>query len=132
MEQKHEHGFCECEKVCNFCHKRGHWRRDCYTFKNRSKPEATVNPKLAMCVGPVPERMLDTLSSLSFSPPPPATSTCCALDSPDDDGSPAGLAPKLVVALLFLHILLCPLLFNFFFPIASQRLPFACGVFDPF
>ena len=56
LEQRHQHGAHESDKICNYCHKRGHWRRDCYAFKSRTKQAgASVNPKPAMFVAPVSE-----------------------------------------------------------------------------
>ena len=45
----YEHGVRESDKNCNYCHKRGHWRRDCYAYQSRSKQNGmSVNPKPAM------------------------------------------------------------------------------------
>jgi len=62
MDQRHERGFREADKLCNYCHKRGHWKRDCYIFKARSKTGVEGSPKPAMCVGPVLDQVLETLS----------------------------------------------------------------------
>lgn len=55
-QQRDERGARESNKVCNYCHKRGHWRRDCYALKSRLKhTESSFTPKPAMFVAPVLE-----------------------------------------------------------------------------
>lgn len=59
VQQGIERSACESDKVCNYCHKRGHWRHDCYALKSRSKhTESSFAPKLAMFVAPAKERLL--------------------------------------------------------------------------
>lgn len=37
--QRNERGSHEADKICNYCHKRGHWKRDCFAFKAKNKSE---------------------------------------------------------------------------------------------
>lgn len=57
VEQRNEQDAREAGKLCNYCH----WKRDCLNaFKAKSKTRASVNPKLEMCVGSVPDQLLDS------------------------------------------------------------------------
>ena len=38
LEQRSERGRHDFDKICNYCHKRGHWRRDCYALKSKTQP----------------------------------------------------------------------------------------------
>lgn len=60
MEQRSEHDVCEFEKICHYCQKKGHLKRDCFALKSRHKQSgALVNPKPAMCAAPVAEQVAD-------------------------------------------------------------------------
>ena len=48
-EAKVEHGTRE-EKVCNFCHKKGHWKVDCYALKAKEKSASYLAKGAAMAV----------------------------------------------------------------------------------
>lgn len=56
-----DHGkerVCEFDKVCHFCQRKGHIKRDCFAFKSRYKPGgAPASPKPAMCAAPVGEQL---------------------------------------------------------------------------
>ena len=58
-QQGNERGARKSDKICNYCHKRGHWRCDCYVLKSRSKnTESSFSPKPAMFIAPVSEKFL--------------------------------------------------------------------------
>ena len=48
-EAKAEHGTRE-EKICNFCHKKGHWKVDCYALKAKEKSASYLAKGAAMAV----------------------------------------------------------------------------------
>ena len=48
-EAKSEHGTRE-EKICNFCHKKGHWKNDCYALKSKTKSTSHPAKGAAMAV----------------------------------------------------------------------------------
>ncbi len=37
MEQRSERGVRESDKICHYCHKKGHLKRDCFALKSRHK-----------------------------------------------------------------------------------------------
>lgn len=46
--------FREADKICNYCHKRGHWKNDCYALKLRSRQAGGgSNPSPVMCAAVV-------------------------------------------------------------------------------
>lgn len=48
----------EPDKICNYCHNRQHFKRDCYAFESRNKQSgAHVIVKPSMCAVPVIERV---------------------------------------------------------------------------
>ncbi|XP_039522080.1 uncharacterized protein LOC120478215 [Pimephales promelas] len=63
----------DSEKICNYCHKRGHWKNDCYALKSRPQ-QAFPKANPAMCavsvagqeVGGVTEGNLELKSYLPF------------------------------------------------------------------
>lgn len=68
LEQRSERGRHDSDKICNYCHKQGHWRRDCYALKSRTKQTgASGNPKPMMFVAPVAEQASE-LSSCEVKP----------------------------------------------------------------
>lgn len=58
MEQKHERGTLEPDKICSYCHRCGYFKRDCYAFTSRNKQSgAPASARPSMCAVPVIERM---------------------------------------------------------------------------
>ncbi len=38
------------DKVCNYCHKKGHWKSDCYVLKTKARPTDAAQAKGACLV----------------------------------------------------------------------------------
>lgn len=34
-------GLCQSDKLCKYCHKQGHWKADCLSFKSKPKNAGT-------------------------------------------------------------------------------------------
>ncbi|KAF7654547.1 hypothetical protein LDENG_00068490 [Lucifuga dentata] len=58
FEQSSDRIVCESNKVCSYCHKRGHWKSDCYALKSKNQQTGSdTNVKPAMSVAPVMEQV---------------------------------------------------------------------------
>lgn len=45
-----EHGVRSSDKICNFCHKKGNWKADCYGLKVKSKQNGAATQAKGACV----------------------------------------------------------------------------------
>lgn len=67
MYQRFGRGAGRSESICNYCHKRGHWKRDCYALDSRTKQVGdSVSPKPATLIAPVSEVSSAMQSYLPF------------------------------------------------------------------
>lgn len=57
FEDKSSRVSGDSEKVCNYCHKRGHWKNDCYALKSRPK-QAFPRANPVMCAASVTDQEL--------------------------------------------------------------------------
>ncbi|XP_013855442.1 uncharacterized protein LOC106511236, partial [Austrofundulus limnaeus] len=58
-------GARELEDTCNFCHRKGHWKKDCWVLKSKKKTDSRVKP--AACAAPAPNLKASNTSGIDLS-----------------------------------------------------------------
>ncbi|XP_014893175.1 uncharacterized protein LOC106950677 isoform X2 [Poecilia latipinna] len=49
----------DLDKICNYCHRKGHWKKDCALLKSRNKNETRVKPAAASVFVSVPHKVAE-------------------------------------------------------------------------